>query len=53
MSLASNEILVGGLVIDKTTGALVTITYSSPSQIVSESGGLPRDADGRLVVIAG
>lgn len=53
MSLASNEILVGGLVIDKNKGELVTVTYQTAAMIRSEAGGLPRDGDGRLVVIAG
>jgi hypothetical protein len=48
MALASNEKLLGGIVVDKTTGNIVTTTSTVGAVM---SGGLLKDPDGRLVVM--
>jgi hypothetical protein len=49
MALTAQEEIRNGYVVDKTTGALSVTTNTS---VMVMKDGLPRDADGRLVVVS-
>lgn len=50
MALTATEILSGGFVRDKNTGALVVTTNTLNAV---QTGGFLKDPDGRLVVVVG
>lgn len=49
MTLAAGERMSGPFVV--TDLGLSVVMYVNAASVVTESGGLPRDADGRLVVV--